>query len=247
MSLPAPTAVRAIVFDYGNTMIEFGRQQIDHCDGALGAAVRRHFGDFDVARFDAIREAHRMGPYRNGYRENHLPSVTRDVVEALFGRAASDVQVADLVQTRFTAFVECIQAEAATHRVLERLKSRYRLGLLSNYPCGRSIHASLAATGLDRHLAGVVVSGEVGYVKPHPNTYRAILDQLGVDAQQAVFVGDNWLADVQGSKRAGLACVHMRRWVPPERFDPTPTDHQPDAVIEHLDELLDLFDMPRQP
>ncbi len=229
--------LKAIVFDYGNTLIEFGRQQIDHCDRAFGSVVERHFGPFDQSRFDALREAHRLAPYRNGYREGHLSESTRHIVEELFGRRVTEVEIEDLVDARFTAFVACIAAESATHRVLERLSSRYQLGLLSNYPCGRSIRASLAATGLDRHLAATVVSGDVGFVKPHPSTFAAVLDELDVEPNEAIYVGDNWLADVQGAKRAGLDCVHMCRWVPPERFDQQPGDHLPDVAITHLDEL----------
>jgi len=241
MSLPVFNGVRAIIFDYGNTLIEFGRRQIDHCDGALGRAVERQFGPFDASRFDAIREENRMGPYRNEYRENQLPELTRQLVESLFGLRPTDSQVEELVEVRYEAFVECIEAETATHEVLQRLRTRYRLALLSNYPCGRSIRASLAATGLDRHLSAVVVSGEVGFVKPHPSTYRAVLEQLGARPGEAVFVGDNWLADVQGAKRAGLASVHMKRWSPPEQFERQPGDHEPDAAIGHLVELSSLL------
>jgi HAD superfamily hydrolase (TIGR01549 family) len=241
MSCSAFNGVRVVVFDYGNTLIEFGRRQIDHCDGALGSAVRRLFGPFDTARFDTIREENRMGPYRNGYRESRLPELTRQLVETLFQRPATDAQIDELVEVRFAAFVECIAAEAETHQVLERLKEKHRLALLSNYPCGRSIRASLSATGLDQYLSAVVVSGDVGFVKPHPTTYRSVLDQLGAGPAEALFVGDNWLADVQGAKRAGLPCVHMRRWVPPEHFEPQPSDHAPDATIRHLDELPGLL------
>jgi putative hydrolase of the HAD superfamily len=163
-------------------------------------------------------------------------------VNELFGRRLLDAQIDDLVAIRRAAFVGCIEAEPSTHRVLELLGSRYRLGLLSNYPCGRSIRASLEATGLERHFAAVVVSGDVGFVKPHPRTFEAILERLRLPAGRTAFVGDNWLADVQGSKRAGMTCVHMRRWTPPERFEPQPGDFEPDCVVRNLGELLELFE-----
>ena len=242
MSLPRPRDVHAIVFDYGNTLIEFGQRQIDHCGAALRSAFQDRFGDFDIDRFDALRAQGRLAPYRNGYRENDLRTVTRDLANELFGSRLLDAQIDDLVAIRRAAFVGCIEAEPSTHRVLELLGSRYRLGLLSNYPCGRSIRASLEATGLERHFAAVVVSGDVGFVKPHPLTFETILERLRVPAEHTAFVGDNWLADVQGSKRAGMTCVHMRRWTPPEPFEPQPGDFEPDYVVRKLAELLELFD-----
>lgn len=241
MALPHPSNISAVVFDYGNTLIEFSRRQIDHCDGALGAALRRLYGDYDVVMYNALREGNRMAPYRNGYRESQLAAITHELVETLYGRSATAAEVEALVETRYTAFVEAIAVEDATHRVLGSLAARYRLGLLSNYPCGRSIRGSLAATGIERHLATVVVSGDLGFVKPHPATYAAILAALDVPPAQVVFVGDNWLADVQGAKRAGMSVVQMCRWVAPEHFEPQPDDFAPDATIGHLNELVPLL------
>ena len=237
--------IQAVAFDYGNTLIEFGRNQIDHCDEALGEVLAGLYGQHDPERYRTLREADRLAPYRNGYREGSLPELTRQMVVSLYGRPPSPSDVDELVAARFRAFVEVIQVETTTLEVLDWLLSAgLRLGLLSNYPCGDSIRASLERTDILRRMSTVVVSGEVGFVKPHAAVYRTLLEQLGTRAHETLYVGDNWLADVQGAKSAGLPCVQMRRWIPPEHFQPSPDDHQPDGTIDHLERLPDLLTLP---
>jgi putative hydrolase of the HAD superfamily len=125
--------------------------------------------------------------------------------------------------------------------LLGKLQTRYRLALLSNYPCGRSIRDGLAKLGLAEFFACIVVSGEVGFVKPHPRPYELMLEGLGLNADQCVYVGDNWLADVQGAKGVGMRAVLTTQHVPYERFEPKEGDHQPEARIGNLAELEGLF------
>ncbi|HOU90304.1 MAG TPA: HAD family hydrolase [Polyangiaceae bacterium] len=238
-ALPAFAPV-AVAFDYGNTLVEFGRRHVDHCDAALGRALRARFGEHDAARFHELREANRLAPYRNGCRENRLPQITRELVVALYGQEPTAGEVDALVAARFDAFVSVIEAEPATLAVLQALRERFRLAVVSNYPCGRSIRASLERVGILPLLDGVVVSGDVGFAKPHPAPFAEACARLGCRPAEVLFVGDNWLADVQGARRAGMTMVHLRRWTPPEHFDPEPDDLPPHATIARLEELLGL-------
>lgn len=240
MPAVASFAPVAVAFDYGNTLVEFGRRHVDHCDAALGRALRARFGDHDEARFHALREANRFAPYRNGYRERQLPEITHELVVALYGTEPTPAEVDALVAVRFDAFVSVIEAEPRALAVLRALRERFRLAVLSNYPCGRSIRVSLERVGILPLLDAVVVSGDLGFAKPHPAPFAEVCAGLGCDPAEVLFVGDNWLADVQGARRAGMTAVHLRRWTPPEHFTPEPGDLPPHATIERLEDLLAL-------
>ncbi|MBN2191436.1 MAG: HAD family hydrolase [Polyangiaceae bacterium] len=231
----------AIVFDYGNTLVEFSQRHVDRCDAALGRALGAVFGAYDEARFRALREANRFAPYRNGYRESRMPEITRDLVVDLFGCQPSAAEVDRVVAARFDAFVDAIEGEPATLAVLDELRGRFSLAVLSNYPCGRSIRESLERVGILPFLDVVVVSGDIGYAKPHPKPFAEVCAALECPASDVVFVGDNWLADVQGARRAGMTMVRMRRFTPPEDFAPAPDDLAPHATIGHLTELVALL------
>uniref|UniRef100_A0A0A9BGS5 Haloacid dehalogenase-like hydrolase family protein n=1 Tax=Arundo donax TaxID=35708 RepID=A0A0A9BGS5_ARUDO len=52
----------------------------------------------------------------------------------------------------------------------------------------------------------IVVSSEVGFEKPTPEIFKIALDQIGVEASQAVHVGDDEAADKAGANAIGLEC-----------------------------------------
>jgi HAD superfamily hydrolase (TIGR01549 family) len=229
--------IKAVLFDYGNTIIPFGRPQMDACDNALRAALEKHYGPVDRDRLQEIRDADRLAPFKNGYRENDLTETISRLVRRLFDREPSPVALADLLRARFEAVVAAIEAPAYAADVLAAIGSRYRLALVSNYPDGKAIRTSLQRTALAPYFESVVISGDVGFVKPHARPFEVCLDQLGLKAADAVYVGDNWLADVQGAKRVGLRVVWTRQWEAVDNFAAQAGDHQPDAEIRHLTEL----------
>ena len=232
-----PRALDAVVFDYGNTLIEYARAQIAYCDGELERTLAELYGPVDSARLRRIRDDDRKAPYVGEMRENDLAPMTAAMVRNLTGRDPSAAELERLLACRYRAFVESITCPEYLHGFLAGVKRHYRVGLLSNYPCGRALRASLRRTGIEPYIDGVVVSGDVGFVKPHPRPFAAILEALGVGPRRTLFVGDNWLGDVQGAKRAGMACAFITQWDTPEVFPREEGDHAPDLVVSHLLEL----------
>jgi FMN phosphatase YigB (HAD superfamily) len=237
-------SIKAVIFDYGNTLIEFGKTQILYCDMALANTLDRHFGKPDYAKFSEIRTRNRLAPYSGDppkYKENDMVEISTNLVRELYGVEPSPEQLADILRTRFAIFVKVVQASDYTFGLLKKLGRKYRLGILSNYPDGNAIRQSLASTGLDSFFRSVVVSGDLGLVKPHPVPFLTILDQLGMKAGRAVIVGDNWLADIQGGKQAGLQTILTTQWESPENLPRRKSDIEPDATIAHLAELEGLL------
>jgi FMN phosphatase YigB (HAD superfamily) len=233
-----PTHLRAVVFDYGNTLIEFTRPHVDRLDAAIAGAIEQAMGPVDRPRFIELRTA----AYRAAYGHPELREVTMheqltDILTNLFGRPPQDDELAAIIQVHDRAFVEVVEAPDYVHALLEKLQHRYKLAMISNYPCGKSIRASLQRTGIAPRLSAVAVSGEVGYVKPHPLPFTTVLDELGVEPHEAVYIGDNWLGDIQGAKRLGMAAIHTTQFDTLEIFDREPDHHDADLVIGHLTEL----------
>lgn len=55
----------------------------------------------------------------------------------------------------------------------------------------------------------VVLSFEVGLMKPQPEIYELVCERLGLEPRQILFVGDTVEADVEGPRRAGLFAMHI--------------------------------------
>ncbi len=236
--------IKAVVFDYGNTLIEFSVRQALACDARLSDALSGMFGPHDATVLRRIREADRIAPYAGDppeYRENDMAVITRRAVVQLYGRPPSSAELQRLLRARFDAFVEVVAADPETVPVLERLAPHFRLALLSNYPDAAAIRESLHRTALDRFLDPVIVSADLGRVKPHPLPFARMQETLGLPPDAILYVGDNWLADVQGARRAGWRSVWVTRWTPSEVMPTRPDDLQPDASIPSLRELSALL------
>ena len=110
------------------------------------------------------------------------------------------------------------------------LAAKYRLGIVSNYPHGPVVEASLARFGLRKHFEAIVVSSETGWMKPHAECYAPALAALPAPPGKTLMVGDDLRNDVKGAKALGLHTA----WIAPKA-----TTIDPDVDI-HLKSLAEL-------
>ena len=60
---------------------------------------------------------------------------------------------------------------------------------------------------LTEHFDAVMFAGEVGSWKPNPEVFTPLLERFGLAPEETLYVGDNYYADVVGSRKAGLVPV----------------------------------------
>lgn len=103
-----------------------------------------------------------------------------------------------------------VEASVPTEGSLEAVEAvaeRAPVGVLSNGD-GDLQRAKLAAHGFDEVVDAVVISEEVGAVKPDPAIFEAAEDELAADRH--VFVGDEYESDVQPATDVGWEAIHVR-------------------------------------
>ncbi len=113
---------------------------------------------------------------------------------------------------------------------LLHLKNHVILGSISNG------FADLAAIGLAQHFHTSIAAHQFGLAKPDAAIFHAACDALNVAPEQAVYVGDDLLLDVDGAQKAGMLGV----WINRENRAINPELHGdilPDAICANLDEL----------
>ena len=236
--------VELIAFDYGNTLIPFGPEESMALGAALHGDLEALFGPVSAEEVMRLGLEARMAPYVGEsptLREHVYEALLAESVGQLYGGAPELGKIEELQARQREHFFRVVAVEAQVHEILAELAGRYRLALLSNYPDDQAIRGSLERLGLARHFEHIVVSAEIGYVKPHPVAFAYVLAPFRLSAQRACYVGDNWLCDVQGAKRVGMQAVHMRRWEVIDRHEEQPGDHAPDHVIGRLEELLEVL------
>ena len=155
---------------------------------------------------------------------------TRRIIELMGGECPeSEVVARELyadwaAHHHFTLYDDVLET-------LQALADRgLRLGLISNsHRCLVSFTAHFA---LDRLISVAVSSAELGYLKPHPQIFRAALQQMQVSPDAALMVGDSFPHDILGARQAGMRGVLIARSGPSKRPD------QAVPVITSLRELL---------
>jgi len=84
-----------------------------------------------------------------------------------------------------------------------------RLAVLSD--ASPDIAEAWARSNLAPHFDAAVFSCVAGAVKPAPQLYRTVLEQLGVAPQQALYCGDGGGDELAGAERAGIRAVRVER------------------------------------
>jgi FMN phosphatase YigB (HAD superfamily) len=114
---------------------------------------------------------------------------------------------------------------------LTTLRARgYGLGLITNRNNVEHFYALLDRLEMRSYFDVTLASGEVGIPKPEPGIFASALDRLEARAEQSLYVGDNYWADVIGAQRAGVTPVLLD----PHRLFP-----EADCLIlDRIDDLL---------
>jgi HAD superfamily hydrolase (TIGR01549 family) len=84
-------------------------------------------------------------------------------------------------------------------------ESGYILGMVSNRD--NPYQAEMQKLNLDCYFQFFLAGGEVNSFKPDVLIFERALELAGTPAQETMYIGDNYFADIVGSQRAGLTPV----------------------------------------
>ena len=118
-----------------------------------------------------------------------------------------DARIAEAVEAYFSAFFLYCSLVPDTKEMLSTLKNGYRLGLLTNFTHGPAAREIIDTLGLSPFFDVVLISGELGYRKPHPFVFRQLIKHLRVEKEQILYIGDDPGPDISGAQKAGLQPV----------------------------------------
>lgn len=192
--------VRAVLFDVDFTIARPGPE--------LGPEGYRRLGErfgleLDPSRYADAREKAVEGIRRHPeleHDEEIWVAFTERIIRGMGGDADSAYECA-VAMTQAWEHAEHFELYEDALPVLEKLRVHgLKLGLVSN--TGRNLDEFVAHHRLEVDAA--LGSGAFGRTKPHPTIFRAVLQQLGVDAADAAMVGDSVEDDIEGARATGI-------------------------------------------
>ena len=128
------------------------------------------------------------------------------------------------------------QLISGTRRVLEALRRKYRLGLVTSGDRDRVVQ-QLREFRLTRLFMARVCGGDTLRKKPHPAPLRLALRQMELEARRCVYVGDT-PQDVEMARHAGVLSVGVLGSFPTRK---RLRAARPEFLIRSLEELPEVL------
>jgi FMN hydrolase / 5-amino-6-(5-phospho-D-ribitylamino)uracil phosphatase len=224
-----PVGVTTVTLDFGNTLVPIR-------DAEMGAVIDRTARDVAELCGPFAPEAFLMAWHEERDRQfaEEVPAMREVDLEQRMSRVLARLrglsppraaerwddeaaaarstaeERAGAIDVYSRAFVDLVPVPPDVGPLLGRLARRFRLGVLSNWPLATTIDRYAEAAGWDRHLSAIVVSQRVGTIKPDPAIFAVAAAALRASPAEILHVGDDWLADVVGAKRAGWRAAYLR-------------------------------------
>ena len=202
----------SIGFDLFNTLITAELQTLDEAMMKLSKSLQQM--GFKVEN-DTFKEAYKEAVMKfvkraqKDGRETHNRFWICAALQKLgYDILPDDRRIAVAVDSYFSAFYLHCHLIPDTKQMLSRLKKdRYRLGLLTNFTHGPAARKIIDDLGLSTFFDVVLISGELGFRKPHPFVFHQLIEHLGVQNDQVIYIGDDLNSDIKGAQRVGLQPV----------------------------------------
>ncbi|XP_034041427.1 N-acylneuraminate-9-phosphatase [Thalassophryne amazonica] len=201
-------AVKAVIFDFDNTLVQTTRA------GALAIEkttelLKTTTGSDDTTvcciceKFKQKLLHESFDPAAGRSIDDIRVGHWEESIQETVGNCSSPTLAVQCYHLWKRSRLEVLSLSPEICRLLEELRSQYKLVLLTNGET-QSQKEKVAAAGCEKFFNAVVVAGEHTEQKPFVSIFRFCFNILGVEAQDCIMVGDSLDTDIQGGFNAGV-------------------------------------------
>jgi putative hydrolase of the HAD superfamily len=207
----------AVTFDCWNTLLrehdwrEAHRRRVDgllHAARESGARVSTEQAE---QAFDQAWKRHiELWEQGEASGARHVADWAMHELGARTHGASFELLVAHFEHASHSSVVVPVRGAVETIEALTRCGVPCALICDTGLTPGSRVRELLRDVGLLDRLEALIFSDEVGVPKPHARMFHAALGALGVEASDAVHVGDLRRADVAGGRAVGMGTIRIR-------------------------------------
>lgn len=221
--------IKAVLFDLDDTLWPIV-PVIRRAEDILHAWLRQHVPEV-AARFsiEALRARRQELMATDPIYQLDLRKLRQAGLMEAFHAAGADVRRVDEAMAVFSRARNEVTPFDDVLPVLQALRTRHAVGSVSNGV------ADLDMIGIAHLFDASVAAHHVGVAKPDAAIFHAACAAVGVRPEEALYVGDDPLLDVEGAQRAGLRAAWLAR--PELPFRQLPDHVRPDVVCRTLHDL----------
>ena len=218
--------IRALCFDLDNTLWDVW-PVIRNAEQAMYDFLAERYPRIVASlTVEALREAHEQTAAKYPQMKHDFTFLRKQTLR----EHADEFGYAEcMVEEAFDVFIQArnrVELYEDVLPALETLKNQYRLFTASNG------NADLTQIGLAHYFERSVAAREVGALKPDPLIFQKAIEGTDLSAQEVIYVGDDPLLDVVGSRSAGMHPVWMDRVGEPWPADIPPPLHTVKSVMD---------------
>ena len=218
--------IRALCFDLDNTLWDVW-PVIRNAEQAMHDFLAQRYPRIVASlTVEALREAREQTAARYPQMKHDFTFLRKQTLR----EHADEFGYAEcMVEEAFDVFIQArnrVELYEDVLPALETLKNQYRLFTASNG------NADLTQIGLAHFFERSVAAREVGALKPDPLIFQKAIEGTDLSAQEVIYVGDDPLLDVVGSRSAGMHPVWMDRVGEPWPADIPPPLHTVKSVMD---------------
>ena len=136
-----------------------------------------------------------------------------------------------VVRTYMTNYRKHWQWVPGAEEVYRRIREAMPTGILTN-GFSETQHKKLQEFGLVKNGEIIIVSEEVGYLKPDSRIFRYAAERAATEPHKVLYVGDSYESDIEGGNGAGFKTAWFTRSAAAHQ------NGKADVVFEDFTELL---------
>lgn len=191
-------AIKNIIFDLGGVILDINYQN------TIDAFQRLGFRDFDKhytqAKQDGVFDA---------FEEGKISS--KDFIDSLKPHLPESAKNEDII-----AAWNAMLLNWSVDKIdfIKSLQNKYRIFLFSNTNeihktyFEKTLQQQIRLISLDELFIKAYYSHEFGHRKPHPESFKLLLDENQLNAKETLFIDDS-IQHVEGAKTTGLQTIHL--------------------------------------
>ena len=234
--------LEAVIFDLGGTLIYHRKDRDELIRAGYQAMVNYLVCEgFDVELENVLRVSSEIYDAYESFAEKSFIELDQHLLySAILDQLGIIDHSGELIKETINSFykplVDDFQIYPDVTEVLSDLRGKgLKIGLVTNNH-SRDYHLLLLEKfNLGNFFDAIVVSSRLGIRKPNIRIFLHCLTMLGVSNENAIFVGNDPVHDVQGAKRAGIRCI----WVKRREYEDVPTT--PDWIIESIKQVSEII------
>lgn len=189
--------------------------------------------------------------FQNVFKVYDNKELSSEEIKAMFGPSETGIIKENLINLNKKEAIELyyekylenhsnlVEHNAEIDEMLRHIRDNgIKLGIVTG-KARRSLEISLKALQMDNYFDVIITGDDVIKPKPHPEGVIKALSVLGVENNEAVFIGDSD-ADIQAGKEANVHTVGVQ-WLPD--YQTVEFKVEPDSFFNSVNQFVDFMEI----